>query len=92
MKNNEIFKGFKCKNLSLPGAEFLPLNLKGFKGVFMGEVKFKGFSRVSRVSATMTGFIKNLEHIVSVTINARVNENSHKKKLMTTPHFNDVNN
>jgi len=34
MINNEIFKGF-------PGAEFLPQNLKGFKG----KVKFKG-SRV----------------------------------------------
>ena len=46
----QIFKGFKGQNLSFPGAEFLPLNFKGFKGVFKGEVKFKGFSRVSRVS------------------------------------------
>jgi len=50
MKNNKIFKGFKGNNLSFPGAEFLPLNLNGFKGVFKEEVKTKGFSRVSTVS------------------------------------------
>ena len=50
MKNNEMFKG-KDKNLSFSGTEILPLNLNGFKVVFKGEVKLKGFSSDSRVGA-----------------------------------------
>ena len=56
MKNNEIFKGLNGKNFSFPRTEFLLLNLKGFKGIFKGEVKLKGFKSIFKGEVKLKGF------------------------------------
>ena len=50
MENLYFFKGFKSFAILEQKCSRVPKNFKDFKGFFKGALKFKGISRVSRVS------------------------------------------